>query len=74
MPSEVSQDNLHLFIAGKAAGVAVLIAQERGISPADALVAFYATPTYRHLEKAATKYWHYSSEQLYQLLREDAEA
>lgn len=71
MPGEVTQDNLHLFIAGKAAGVAAMIAEEQGISPSEALVQFYATQTYRNLEKEATKYWHYSPEQLYQLLKEE---
>lgn len=50
MLGEVTQDNLHLFIPGKVAGVAVLMAEERGISPEEALVEFYRTRTYRLLE------------------------
>lgn len=72
MPGEVTADNLHLFIAGKAAGVAALLAEERGITPADALVEFYGSRTYRLLEREETKYWHYSPSQLYQLMK-DAE-
>lgn len=72
MLGEVTQDNLHLFISGKAAEVALLIANERGISPEDALVEFYGTRTYRLLENESTKYWHYSPAQLYQLTRDDA--
>ena len=70
MLGEVTQDNLHLFIPGKVAGVAVLMAEERGISPEEALVEFYRTRTYRLLENEKSKYWHYSPEQLYQTMKE----
>lgn len=73
MLGEVTQDNLHLFIPGKVAGVAVLLAEERGISPEEALVEFYGTRTYRLLENEKSKYWHYSPEQLYQTMKEQTE-
>lgn len=70
MPGEVTQSNLYLFIPGKVAGVAALLAKNRGLAPEDALMAFYGTKTYARLEHEATKCWHYSPEQLYQTMLE----
>ncbi len=70
MPGEVTQQNLHLFIPGKVAGAAMLLAKGRGLSPENALVAFYNTKTYGLLEREDTKYWHYSPSQLYQVMTE----
>ena len=71
MLGEVTPDNLHLFISGKSAAVAMLIAKESGISSDEALLRFYATRTYKRLECEATKYWHYSPAQLYQIMKDD---
>ena len=73
MPGEVTQQNIHLFIPGKVAGAALLLARDRGLSPEEALVAFYGTKTYGRLEREETKYWHYSPAQLYQVLVETGE-
>lgn len=70
MSGEVTQKNLHLFLPGKVAGAAVLLAKEKGLSPEDALLAFYGTRTYSRLEREETKYWHYSPSQLYQTMLE----
>lgn len=67
MSAEITQSNVRLLIPGKAAVVASLIAAKRSISPKDALLIFYRSPTYRKLEQEATKYWHYSPEQLFWL-------
>lgn len=74
MSDVVTRDNLHLFISGKAAGVAMLIAEKDGISAEDALLKFYATETYRRLEREETKYWQYSAAQLYRLLEDESAA
>ena len=70
MQGEVTQKNLHLFIAGKIAAIASLMADELGISDFEALGRFYRTRTCKLLELEDTKYWHYSPAQLYQLEKE----
>ena len=72
MSGVVTQENLHLFIPGKAAGVAMLIANAEGLTVEEALFKFYSTETYRRLEREQTKYWHYSAAQLYQILQDES--
>ena len=72
MLGEVTQQNLHLFIPGKIAGVAMLISKETGRSVLDALRDFYVSRTCKLLEREETKYWHYSAAQLYQDMQENA--
>ena len=71
MPGEVTLRNLHLFILGEIAGVAMLIARDTGCSALDALHDFYAFRTCKLLEREETKYWHYSSAQLYLDMQEN---
>ena len=66
MRAEITQQNLYLILAGKAAAVAAFIAEEEHISPLDALTKFYASETYRRLEQEETKYWHLGPVALYQ--------
>lgn len=66
MRAEITQQNLYLILAGKAAAVAAFIAEDENISPLDALTKFYASETYRRLEKEETKYWHLGPVALYQ--------
>jgi hypothetical protein len=66
MRAEITQKNLYLILAGKAAAVAAFIAEEEHISPLDALTKFYASDTYRRLEREDTKLWHYGPVALYQ--------
>ncbi len=72
MRGEVTQDNLHLFIYGKIAGTAMLIARAGNKSLFDALREFYSSRTCKLLEREDTKYWHYSPAQLYQVMLDDA--
>jgi len=72
MYGEVTQQNLHLFIPGKIAGVAMLMAKETGRPALEMLRRFYATKTCKLLEREATKYWHYSSAQLYDVMKTSA--
>lgn len=71
MSDIVTQANLHLFIPGKTAGVAMLISEKEGIPMEEALLKFYATNTYRCLEREETKYWQYSAAQLYRMLQDE---
>ena len=66
MRAEITQQNLYLILAGKAAAVAAFIAEEEHISPLEALTKFYASETYRRLEREETKYWHLGPVALYQ--------
>ena len=66
MRAEITQQNLYLILAGKAAAVAAFIAEDENISPLDALTKFYASDTYRRLEQENTKYWHFGPVALYQ--------
>jgi hypothetical protein len=66
MRADITQQNLYLILAGKAAAVAAFIAEDEHISPLDALTKFYASDTYRRLEREETKLWHYGPVALYQ--------
>jgi len=66
MRADITQQNLYLILAGKAAAVAAFIAEDEHISPLDALTKFYASDTYRRLEREDTKLWHYGPVALYQ--------
>ena len=66
MRANITQQNLYLILAGKAAAVAAFIAEDEHISPLDALTRFYASDTYRRLEREETKLWHYGPVALYQ--------
>lgn len=66
MRVDIDQQNLYLILAGKAAAVAAFIAEDEHLSPLDALTRFYASDTYRRLEREDTKLWHYGPVALYQ--------
>lgn len=66
MRADITQENLYLILAGKAAAVAIFIAEDEHLSALDALTKFYASNTYRRLEREDTKYWHLGPVALYQ--------
>jgi len=66
MRAKITQQNLYLILAGKAAAVAAFIAEDEHISPLEALTKFYASETYHRLEQEETKYWHLGPVALYQ--------
>ena len=70
MRAEITQDNLYLILAGKVSAVASFIADDEHISPLDALTKFYASNTYRRLEREDTKLWHLGPVALYQEYQE----
>ena len=65
MPAKITQNNVRLLIPGKAARMAILLAEHLHLSPKSALLAFYRSRTYQTLERESSKYWHYSPEQLF---------
>ena len=66
MRADITQQNLYLILAGKAAAVAAFIAEDEHLSPLDALTRFYSSDTYRRLEREDTKLWHYGPVALYE--------
>ncbi len=65
---KVTQENVHLLLPWKIAGMAELMAKDCGITTLEAMRRIYAMPLYQKLADEATKLWHNSSEQLYLML------
>lgn len=64
---EITQENVHLLLPWKIAGMAELMARDFGISVLEAMRRIYAMPFYKKLSDESTKLWHNSPEQLYLL-------
>lgn len=64
---EVTQQNLHLFLPGKIANVAAIIADKTHCTMAEAMQLFYASKTYQQLQQENTKLWHLGAVGLYEL-------
>lgn len=69
MNLEVTQQNLYLFLPGKIANVATIIADKEHCSQLEAMRRFYASATYRGLQDEATKLWHLGAVALYEMFR-----
>ena len=72
MNLEVTQQNLYLFLPGKIANVANIIADNDNCSVLEAMRRFYASKTYMGLQKEETKLWHLGAVALYETLRNNA--
>lgn len=70
MQLEVTQQNLHLFLPGKIANVAAIIADHDHCTMLEAMQRFYTSPVYRQLEKEETKLWHLGAVALWEMMRE----
>lgn len=68
MNLEVTQQNLHLFLPGKIANVAKIIADHDHCSMLEAMQRFYASPVYRQLEQEETKLWHLGAVALWKMM------
>ena len=68
MQLEVTQQNLHLFLPGKIANVAAIIADTTHCTMAEAMQRFYASSVYRQLEQEDTKLWHLGAVALWQMM------
>lgn len=62
----ITQKNLYLILPGKVSKVAVMYANEFGLSIVDALTAIYSSEFYRRLEDESSKLWHYGPVALYE--------
>lgn len=67
MQLEVTQQNLHLFLPGKIANVAAIIADKTHCTMSEAMQRFYASKTYQQLQQENTKLWHLGAVGLYEL-------
>lgn len=72
MNLEVTQQNLYLFLPGKIANVAGIIAANEHCSQLEALQRFYASKTYQGLQREETKLWHLGAVALYEMYCDNA--
>ena len=66
MNRQITNQNLHLLLPSKVSQVVRIYVEENGGTMLDALRAFYASDTYRKLEKEETKFWHLGPVALYE--------
>lgn len=62
----VSQDNLYLLIPSKMCWLTNMLAEDRGISIADATEILYSSAFYSRLADESTKLWHLGPVALYE--------
>lgn len=67
MNLEVTQQNLYLFLPGKIANVAAIIASQNHCTIFEAMKQFYASEIYQQLQREDTKLWHLGAVALYEL-------
>ena len=63
----ITQDNLYLILPGKVSRMAVMYAENFGLSITEALQRIYRSATYREMENEESKLWHYGPVALYQM-------
>ena len=66
MIREVTNNNVHLLIPGKAAHFARIYTEQHGSTMLEALHAFYSSKMYHELEAESTKLWHLGPVALYE--------
>lgn len=68
--TQFTSQNLYLLLPGKVSKMAVMYAEDFGLSITEALNRIYQSSTYRQLEDEETKLWHYGPVALYQMFLE----
>ncbi|MDE6403283.1 MAG: hypothetical protein K2K86_05705 [Muribaculaceae bacterium] len=68
---KITQENLHLILPGKVSRMAVMYAEDFGVSISEALKKIYNSATYKELEREDSKLWHYGPVALYEMLLEN---
>lgn len=68
--TQITSQNLYLLLPGKVSKMAVMYAEDFGLSITEALNRIYQSSTYRQLEDEETKLWHYGPIALYQMFLE----
>lgn len=71
MINAITPDTLYLILPHKVSQLAVLYANQKGISTREALIHIYRSDTYRRLEDESTKLWHYGPVALLEELEEN---
>ena len=66
MIPEITNNNVHLLIPGKAAHFACIYTEHHGGTMLEALHAFYSSKMYHELEAESTKLWHLGPVALYE--------
>ena len=66
MIPEITNNNVHLLIPGKAALFARIYTEQNGGTMLEALRAFYSSKMYHELEDESTKLWHLGPVALYE--------
>ncbi len=69
----MSKEQFEALIPYISADLIKLIADKENISHDDAILRLYSSKLYELLEDEETKVWHYSSEMLYALLKQEEE-
>lgn len=69
----MSKEQFEALIPYISADLIKLIADKENISHDDAILRLYSSKLYELLEDEETKVWHYSSEMLYALLKQEKE-
>ena len=67
---QITQQNLYLILPGKVSRMAMMYAEEYGLSIIEAMRRIYSSATYRELEDESSKLWHYGPVALYQMFLE----
>lgn len=68
---KITQENLYLILPGKVSKMAVMYAENFGVSIFEALKRIYRSATYREMEREESKLWHYGPVALYQMFLEN---
>lgn len=72
MIGKITGKNLYLILPGKVSRIAMMYAEDFGVSVKDAIKLIYKSATYRELEKEESKLWHLGPVALYQMFLENA--
>ena len=69
--SEISQENVHLFIPFKIAKVTEMIVETENRNWEDVLIELYSSKVYADLEKEETKLWHEGATYIYESFKDE---
>lgn len=69
MNTKITQENLYLLLPIKVGWLAPWLAEDRGISLADAVSRIYRSDLYRKFSTESSKYWHLGPVDLYKELK-----
>lgn len=68
---EITQENLYLLLPSKISWLAIMFAEDKGISIIEAIKKIYSSQLYKRLQDESTKLWHLGPIALYEELQEE---